>query len=71
LDGIEYIHTVVQKQFEFTKNDKMLNIDELIPFDDLNDIRSNAINGNKSAYLIGPDSDTLKIQVVITPKCGN
>lgn len=66
LDGIEYIHTVVQKQYLFTKNDKMLNIDNLINFDELNEVR-HLNNGNKSPYLIGQDSDTLKIQIVITP----
>ena len=87
LDGIEYIHKVVRTQYIFTEDDKLLNIDDIIPFDELNENRSavnntsssstlwsssscNTTVGNntgKSPYLIGADSDTLKIQVIITP----
>uniref|UniRef100_T1J0N0 BTB domain-containing protein n=1 Tax=Strigamia maritima TaxID=126957 RepID=T1J0N0_STRMM len=60
-DGVEHVKTVVQKRFVFTESEQMLNIDNLIPFDELNDIR------NKSPYLVGAFCNTLKLQIVITP----
>lgn len=37
LDGIEHIERVVRTQYIFTPEDKLLNIDHIIPFDELND----------------------------------
>lgn len=60
-DGVEHIKTVVQRQLVFSCPDRMINIDNLIPFDDLNDPRG------KSSYLVGSCTNTLKLQIVITP----
>lgn len=60
-DGVEHIKTVVQKKFVFGEAERMLNLDDLIPFEDLNDPRG------KSPYLIGTCTNTLKLQIVITP----
>lgn len=60
-DGVEHIKTVVQKKFIFSEPDRMLNIDNLVPYDDLNDPHG------KSSYLVGPCGSTLKLQIVITP----
>ncbi|XP_015912040.1 BTB/POZ domain-containing protein 17 [Parasteatoda tepidariorum] len=63
-DGIEHVRKVVQKNFVFTDEERMLNINELVPFDDLNDLRS-----SRSSYLTGPNSDCFKLHIVITPLC--
>ncbi|UYV80381.1 Tango10 [Cordylochernes scorpioides] len=60
-DGHEYIHKVIKKPFVFSNDSRMLNIDDLIPYDELNH------RTFTSPYLIGPAGDSLKIQIIITP----
>ncbi|KAG8183449.1 hypothetical protein JTE90_005707 [Oedothorax gibbosus] len=60
-DGLEHVRKVVQKNFVFS-DERMLNINDLVPFEDLNDQRS-----GRSSYLTGPNSDCLKLHLVITP----
>lgn len=60
-DGLEHVRKVVQKNFVFS-DESMLNINDLVPFEDLNDQRS-----GRSSYLTGPNSDCLKLHLVITP----
>ena len=81
LDGIEHIERVVRTQYIFTPDDKLVNLDDIIPFDELNESRANAsvrdfghtsaasvgTASTRSPYLTGKESDTLKIQVIITP----
>ena len=45
----------------FSENDQILNFDDLLSFDELNDIKV------KSNYLSGINKDSLKIHVTITP----
>ncbi|GFW60819.1 hypothetical protein TNCV_2672401 [Trichonephila clavipes] len=61
-DGLEHVRRVVQKNFVFSDEERMLNINDLVPYEDLNDLRA-----GRSAYLTGPNSDCLKLHVVITP----
>ncbi|GFS50390.1 hypothetical protein TNIN_184231 [Trichonephila inaurata madagascariensis] len=61
-DGLEHVRRVVQKNFVFSEEERMLNINDLVPYEDLNDLRV-----GRSAYLTGPNSDCLKLHVVITP----
>lgn len=61
-DGLEHVRKVVQKNFVFSDEERMLNINDLVPFEDLNDLRS-----GRSSFLTGPNSDCLKLHVVITP----
>lgn len=63
-DGLEHIRKVVQKNFVFSDDERLLNINDLIPYDDLNDPRV-----GRSPYLIGGNSDCLKLHIVITPLC--
>ncbi|KFM65591.1 hypothetical protein X975_08883, partial [Stegodyphus mimosarum] len=63
-DGLEHVRRVVQKNFVFSDEERMLNINDLIPYEDLNDLRA-----GRSPYLIGSNSDCLKLHVVITPLC--
>lgn len=63
-EGLEHVKKVVQKNFVFSEDERMLNINDLIPYDDLNDLRA-----GRSSYLIGPNSDCFKLHVVITPLC--
>lgn len=65
-DGMEHIRTVVKQNFIFSDEERMLNINDLIPYDELNDLRA-----GRSPYLIGSNSDVLKLHIVITPLfCG-
>lgn len=61
-DGLEHVRRVVQRNFVFSDEERMLNINDLVPYEDLNDLRV-----GRSPYLIGPNSDCLKLHVVITP----
>lgn len=63
-DGLEHVRRVVKKNFVFSDEERMLNINDLVPYEDLNDLRV-----GRSPYLIGPNSDCLKLHVVITPLC--
>lgn len=46
LDGIEYIKRVVRTHYIFTEDDKLLNIDDIIPFDDLNESAVNSASNS-------------------------
>ena len=59
----EYLHIrhVRTANYIFSENDQILNFDDLLSFDELNDIKV------KSSYLSGINKDSLKIHVTITP----
>lgn len=67
-DGVEHIMSVIQRNHRFSENDKVLNLDDILAFDELNE---NLIDtkGEKrpSSYLVGANRDVLKIHVVIAP----
>ncbi|XP_013777480.1 BTB/POZ domain-containing protein 17-like [Limulus polyphemus] len=61
-DGMEHVRKVVKRNFVFSKDERILNINDLIPYDDLNNLRT-----GRSPFLVGPNSDVLKLHIVITP----
>lgn len=61
-DGVEHVHTVVQKEYTFTKEDRMLNLDDLVPYGELNDVP-----GGASPFLVGPQCDLFRLRIAITP----
>lgn len=69
-DGVEYIARVTQVVHRFNKNERVLNLDDLLPFEELNP-PVNIINTNKdsnsSVFLVGPNKDMLKLHIVISP----
>ena len=58
-DGIEYIRKVVQKRCCFDDQSHMYNVNDLVPYEEL--------NCPNSPYLSGPDGNTFKITIVIKP----
>ncbi|CAH1373990.1 hypothetical protein MTP99_015357 [Tenebrio molitor] len=62
--GVEHVMEVREKIHHFTADDKVMNIDSLIPFAELNPSASN--HSHESPYLIGPNRNQLKLNVVIT-----
>jgi len=60
-DGYLHIRHVRTANYIFSENDQILNFDDLLSFDELNDIKV------KSNYLSGINKDSLKIHVTITP----
>ncbi|KAK9503948.1 hypothetical protein O3M35_010399 [Rhynocoris fuscipes] len=68
-DGVEVVLQVVQRNHYFTRDERVLNLDDIIPFSELN---TNLMSGDMPKklpikYLVGPDRDTLKIHIVIAP----
>ncbi|CAH1406656.1 unnamed protein product [Nezara viridula] len=69
-DGIEHICSVIVKNHHFNCNERVLNLDDVIPFDDLN---VNLLEGGDcqhsrpSSYLVGQNRDTLKVHITIVP----
>lgn len=59
-DGIEFVTNVVTTNYIFSEEDNLLNLDDIIPFDSLNDPKERA------HYLQEP-CEALKIHVVISP----
>lgn len=62
-DGIEHVRTVIRKNFVFSDEDRMMNINELVSYDELNDLKQ-----ERSSFLLGKNSDVLKLVIVITPR---
>lgn len=67
-DGAEYIMRVIERYHHFTAQDRVLNIDNFIPYDELNPPATVDKTKQISPYLIGPNSDQIKINIVITPR---
>lgn len=63
----ENIMHVTERIHYFNSQDRVLNIDNVVPFEDLNPSAAGVGDRNSSPYLIGPQKDKLKINVVITP----
>ena len=60
-EGYIHIRHVKTANYIFSENDQIVNFDDLLSFDELNDIKV------KSNYLSGINKDSLKIHVTITP----
>lgn len=68
-DGIEHIARVKEVIHRFNTNDRVLNLDNILPFEDLNTQKESisTSNGNGSKYLVGQNKDTLKLHIIISP----
>ena len=62
-DGVEYIKNVVHRRCCFDKTNRLFNMDNILPFDDLNSTNANV----RSSCLTGSNGDELKIQIVVKP----
>lgn len=60
-NGIEYVHEVVVRQAIFSLSQKIINFDNLVPFEMLNPTNT------KSPYFVGPENNTVKIKIIVTP----
>lgn len=64
--GVEHVIQVVEKVHHFTTQDKILNIDDLIPFHELNTpVTFQPVH--ETPFLVGPQRDQLKLNIVIAP----
>lgn len=69
-DGVEHIARVMETIHRFNKNERVLNLDDLLPFEELNPQRNGgAMNAESaiSSFLVGPNKDMLKLHIVISP----
>jgi len=67
-DGVEHIARVTEIIHRFSKKDRVLNLDDLLPFEELNP-KQGSINPDPavSPFLVGPNKDMLKLHIVISP----
>lgn len=67
-DGVEHIARVTEIVHRFSKNDRVLNLDDLLPFDELNPQQGSfSDEEEESPFLVGPNQDILKLHIVISP----
>nr|CAH7745022.1 unnamed protein product [Callosobruchus chinensis] len=64
--GVEHVMEVKEKVHYFTPQDKVMNMDDLIPFEELNQPATSE-GSYESPYLVGPNRDQLKLNIVIAP----
>ena len=60
-DSFSHVRHVRTANYIFSENDQIVNFDDLLSFDELNDMKV------KSNFLSGVNKDSLKINVTITP----
>ncbi|XP_017769342.1 PREDICTED: BTB/POZ domain-containing protein 17 isoform X2 [Nicrophorus vespilloides] len=60
--GTEHVKRVIERAHYFTAQDRILNIDNFIPFEDMNNTHT-----PDSKFLVGLNSDQLKFNIIITP----
>ncbi|XP_064641660.1 BTB/POZ domain-containing protein 17-like [Lineus longissimus] len=60
-DNIEFTKNVVKKRMVFDEDDNVYNVNDIVPYVELNDCRS--------SYLSGVDGDVFKITLIIKPCC--
>lgn len=65
-DGVEHIARVTEIIHRFTKSERVLNLDDLLPFEELNPQRG-SVPEAVSPFLVGPNKDMLKLHIVISP----
>lgn len=69
-DGVEHIARVTEIIHRFSQKDRVLNLDDLLPFEELNP-QQGAVPERTSPFLVGPNKDMLKLHIVISPaNCG-
>lgn len=61
-DGVEHVRKVVQREHTFTQESRMLNLDDLVPYTELNDVAA-------SSFLVGPHCDRFRLRITIMPLC--
>ncbi|XP_015117580.1 BTB/POZ domain-containing protein 17 [Diachasma alloeum] len=67
-DGVEHIARVTEVIHRFNKKDRVLNLDDLLPFEELNPQQGVVHNDNPvSPFLVGANKDMLKLHIVISP----
>ncbi|GJQ73918.1 putative BTB POZ domain-containing protein [Trypoxylus dichotomus] len=64
--GIEYVTKVIEKVHYFNALNRVCNMDNIIPFEELNPTAMQAADF-ETKYLIGSKNDQLRINIVITP----
>ena len=67
-DGVEHIARVTEIIHRFSKKDRVLNLDDLLPFEELNP-KQVSVNPDPavSPFLVGTNKDMLKLHIVISP----
>nr|CAD7266037.1 unnamed protein product [Timema shepardi] len=66
--NVEHIMKVVERNHRFSRDDMVLNFDDLIPFDELNKPLVEMLGSEQtSPYLSGRNRDILKIHIVVAP----
>lgn len=67
-DGVEHVARVREIIHRFNNKERVLNLDDLLPFEELNP-QQGAIPFDcpASPYLVGPGKDMLKLHIVISP----
>ncbi|KAK0082532.1 hypothetical protein PV325_010218 [Microctonus aethiopoides] len=67
-DGVEHIARVTEVIHRFNKKECVLNLDDLLPFEELNPQQGVlSLDSPVSPYLVGPNKDMLKLHIVISP----
>lgn len=66
-DELEHVVGVIEKVHHFNSQNRILNIDDLIPFEEVNPPFSLNSNQERSSYLTGSRQNQLKLSIIITP----
>lgn len=66
-DGVEHIIRVTEIIHRFSKKERVLNLDDLLPFEELNPQQSFVPKYRVPPFLVGPNQDILKLHIVISP----
>lgn len=67
--GVEHVRHVVIKNFIFSQEEPVLRYDNLLPYSELNpDSFDPSALTSPSPFLVGPQRDTLKVQLIILPQ---
>ncbi|KAK2580275.1 hypothetical protein KPH14_012522 [Odynerus spinipes] len=66
-DGVEHIARVTEIIHRFSKKERVLNLDDLLPFEELNPQQGAVPENTVSPFLVGPHKDMLKLHIVISP----
>lgn len=60
-DDFEHVRLVKTRNYIFSSEDQIINFDDLVDYDELNDTK------HRSHFLTGPNKDSFKVFIVITP----
>ncbi|XP_012276595.1 BTB/POZ domain-containing protein 17 [Orussus abietinus] len=71
-DGVEHIARVIEVVHRFSNRERILNLDGLLPFEELNPQQAAVSKDHQgppaaSPFLVGPKKDMLKMHIVISP----